>query len=167
MLHRLLLMAFFISTFIACDSSVGEKKLTEIRLSDERISNAEIVRNPISMSQPKDTMNVAKMTFDNIRHQYGEVLEGTIVTHTFRFKNTGKAPLLISNAKSTCGCTVPEWPKEPIPVGETGEIAVKFNTENKEAFQTKPIFISANTHPSQTTLYLIGKVIKKKKESSF
>jgi len=69
--------------------------------------------------------------------------------------------LIISHAKSTCGCTVPEWPKEPIPVGGAGEIFVKFDTKKKEAYQTKPIFIQANTHPSETTLYLMGKVRKK------
>ena len=105
---------------------------------------------------------MAKLTFDNVRHRYGVVEEGAIVTHTFKFKNTGKAPLIISNAKSTCGCTVPEWPKEPIPIGGEGEIFVKFDTKNKELFQNKPVFIIANTHPTETTLYLMGQVRKKK-----
>ena len=150
---------------VACQEQVTEqtdgKALKEIKIKKGSISNADIIRNPVTASKPVDTVNVAKMEFDNIRHRYGEVEEGAIVTHTFKFKNTGKAPLIISHAKSTCGCTVPEWPKEPIPVGGTGEVFVKFDTKKKEAYQTKPIFIQANTHPSETTLHLMGKVRKK------
>lgn len=157
----------FVCLFLlgACQEQVTqqthEKVLKEIKIEKGSISNADIVRNPVTASQPIDTVNVAKMEFDNIRYRYGEVEEGAIVTHTFKFKNTGKAPLIISNAKSTCGCTVPEWPKEPIPVGGEGVIFVKFDTKKKEAYQTKPIFIQANTHPTETTLYLMGKVRKK------
>jgi len=151
--------------FLACQEQVVEQKdekaLTEIKIEKGSISNADIVRNPVTAAKPVDTINVAKMEFEDIRHRYGEVEEGAIVTHTFKFTNTGKAPLIISHAKSTCGCTVPEWPKEPIPVGGAGEIFVKFDTKKKEAYQTKPIFIQANTHPSETTLYLMGKVRKK------
>jgi len=150
---------------VACQEQVSEqtdeKALKEIKIEKGSISNADIVRNPVTAAKPVDTIDVAKMEFDNIRHRYGEVEEGAIVTHAFKFKNTGKAPLIISNAKSTCGCTVPEWPKEPIPIGGEGEIFVKFDTKKKEAYQTKPIFIQANTHPSETTLYLMGKVRKK------
>ena len=157
-----LLVCLFL--LIACEPTggeEGEKALREIKIEKGSISNADIVRNPVTASQPVDTINVAKMEFDNIRYRYGEVEEGEIVAHTFKFKNVGKAPLIISNAKSTCGCTVPEWPKEPIPVGGEGEISVKFDTKKKEAYQTKPIFIQANTHPAETTLYLMGKVRKK------
>ena len=148
--------------FFSCQeqSHNQEKSLQEIKASTTSVRNSDIVRNPVTADNPVDTLNVAKMAFDNIRHRYGAVKEGAIVTHTFTFKNVGKAPLIISNAKSTCGCTVPEWPKEPIPIGGTGEIFVKFDTKNKENFQTKPIFITANTHPSETTLYLMGKVEK-------
>lgn len=151
--------------FVACQepATTDEKSMTEIKATDGNISNAAIIRNPVSADQPIDTTNVAKMEFDNIRYRYGKVEEGTIVTHTYKFKNTGKAPLVISNAKSTCGCTVPEWPKAPIPVGGEGEIFVKFDTKNKDLFQTKPIFVTANTHPSETTLYLMGEVFKKEK----
>ncbi len=153
---------------LACQDQVtestSEKTLKEIKVEKGSISNADIIRNPVTADNPIDTTNVAKLKFDNIRYRYGEVDAGEIVTHTFKFKNVGKAPLVISNAKSTCGCTVPEWPKEPIPVGASGEIHVKFDTKNKDLYQTKPIFLTANTHPSETTLYLMGKVRGKKKD---
>lgn len=162
-MYRFFLYFVLFFSFWACEETPQnqERGLTEIKSASTDISNAAIVKNPVSADRPIDTTNVAKMAFDNIRYRYGEVEEGAIVEHTFKFKNTGKAPLIISNAKSTCGCTVPEWPKEPIPVGGEGAIYVKFDTKDKELFQTKPIFLTANTHPSETTLYLMGKVRKK------
>jgi len=59
-------------------------------------------------------------------------MEGEKVVHVYKFKNSGKEPLVISNAKGSCGCTVPEWPREPIPVGGSGEIRVQFDSKVKE-----------------------------------
>lgn len=128
------------------------------------IRNSDIVRSPVSASAPADSNDVAKMSFAQTIYDYGEVLEGEIVEHTFEFTNIGTQPLLISNARSTCGCTVPEWPKTPILPGEKGEISVKFNTANKKNIQTKPINITANTYPAMNTVYLRGTV--KGKENS-
>ena len=156
-------LCLLLPLFFSCQptSATKEKSLQEIKTDSKNISNSAIIRNPVTADQPLDTINVAKMTFAEVRYNFGEVVEGDMVTHIFTFTNTGKAPLIISNAKSTCGCTVPEWPKAPIAIGEQGEINVKFNTENKKLYQTKPIFITANTHPSETTLYLIGQVKEK------
>ena len=90
---------------MACQEQVTEstsdKSLKEIKIEKGSISNADIIRNPVTADNPIDTTNVAKLEFDNIRYRYGEVDAGEIVTHTFKFKNVGKAPLVISNAKST------------------------------------------------------------------
>jgi hypothetical protein len=145
----------------ACGSSSqqpesgSEKTLQEIK-KEGPISNADIIRNPVSADTPIDTLNVAKMTFETQNYEFGEVTEGEIVEHTFKFKNTGKAPLVIQGARSTCGCTVPEWPKDPIPVGEEGEIFVRFDTKNKRARQVKPVTITANSYPATTKVYLRG-----------
>ncbi len=82
--------------------------------------------------------------------------EGEVVEHTYTFTNTGKAPLIIRGARSTCGCTVPEWPEEPIPPGQSGKIEVKFNTAGKKNQQTKPVTITANTYPTTTKVLLKG-----------
>ncbi len=123
---------------------------------------ADIIRNPVTANEPLDTINVAKMVFSETSHQFGKVKAGETVKHTFKFTNPGKIPLLITNAKSTCGCTVPEWPDEPIEPGGTGEIQVKFNTKNRKDYQSKPVTITANTYPSQTILYMKGHVISDK-----
>jgi len=69
----------------------------------------------------------AEIKFDMEVWEFGEINEGDVIDTVFTFKNIGKEPLIISNAKAGCGCTVPEWPKEPIAPGESGKIAVKFN----------------------------------------
>ena len=157
--QNLLILVLLVLFSCGEGNSEKERSLEEIKIKDP-VRKAQIIRDPSETETSKDTIHVAQMTFDTIRYRYGEVEEGTIVRHAFRFVNTGKVPLVISSAKSTCGCTVPKWPRDPVPVGGEGVIRVEFDTENKEAYQTKPIFITANTHPPQTTIYLMGKVRK-------
>jgi len=92
---------------------------------------------PISADEPLDTTLVAKMSFEETVHEFGTVLEGAQVEHVFKFKNTGKVPLLISDAKATCGCTASSYPKEPVAPGASSEIAVRFNTAGKKNEQSK------------------------------
>ena len=151
-----LFLFFTLIIFSACEpEKSSEKSIEEIRSSD-LVSNSAIIRNPVSANEVTDTVNVAKMTFEETIYEFGEVDAGAIVTHTFNFTNTGKVPLIISDARSTCGCTVPDWPEELIHPGEKGAIKVKFNTKNMLRSQKKPVTIIANTYPSETKVYLSG-----------
>jgi hypothetical protein len=105
---------------------------------------------------PLTTLTFAETTFD-----FGDVEDGEVVSHVYKFTNTGKEPLVIKDAKGSCGCTVPKWPKTPIPPGETGEIQVEFNSKGKTGKQTKRVTITANTDPAQTFLTISGNVIGK------
>ncbi len=98
------------------------------------------------------------ITFDESEYNFGTVDAGEVVEHTYTFTNTGAEPLVISNAKGSCGCTVPDWPKEPVMPGQTGEIRVKFDSKNKNNTQRKKVTITANTEPAQTFLYISGEV---------
>jgi outer membrane biosynthesis protein TonB len=98
------------------------------------------------------------ITFDESEYNFGTVDAGEVVEHTYTFTNTGSEPLVISNAKGSCGCTVPDWPKEPVMPGQTGEIRVKFDSKNKNNAQKKKVTITANTEPAQTFLYISGQV---------
>lgn len=98
------------------------------------------------------------MTFEEKEYDFGEIMQGDKVEHVFKFTNTGNAPLIISNARASCGCTVPEWPKEPIPPGDTGEIDVVFNSAGKSGRQTKSIRISTNIGDQPEVVYLKGNV---------
>lgn len=100
------------------------------------------------------TIAYAEEVFD-----FGTITEGEKVTHVFNFTNTGDADLVIVSAKGSCGCTVPEWPKEPIAPGEEGKISVVFNSEGKKGMQNKRVSIVANTEPSTTAVTLKGEVI--------
>ena len=121
--------------------------------------NASIIRNPVDQGLKNlDTTNIARMNFATETYEFGEVRQGALVKHEFTFTNSGRAPLLITNARSTCGCTVPSYPDAPIQPGDSGVIKVVFDTENKRGQQRKPITITANTYPATTTLYVAGRV---------
>jgi hypothetical protein len=85
----------------------------------------------------------AKIEFSKDTHDYGTVKYGADGTCTFEFKNTGNEPLIISTAKGSCGCTVPEWPKEPIAPGAKGTISVKYDTKRPGAIN-KSVTITSN-----------------------
>ncbi len=152
---------FFLIAFsiVACqsDNSRSEKRLEEIAATESG-KNAAIIRNPVSANGMQDTINVAKLKFEEEMYDFGEVEEGVQVEHVFAFTNTGKVPLVINDVKSTCGCTIPEWPEAPIEPGGSGKISVQFNTNGRAGEQSKPVTVFANTYPNQTQVILFGKV---------
>jgi hypothetical protein len=109
---------------------------------------------------PTTTIRYDEETFD-----FGTVMEGEVVMHTYSFTNTGSEPLIIKNAKASCGCTVPNWPKNPIAPGATGQIDVKFDTKGRGKAGGKPqnkrVTVTANTSPSKTFVTIKGLVDKK------
>jgi hypothetical protein len=99
-----------------------------------------------------------EITFDETEFNFGTVTDGEVVEHTYTFTNTGDEPLIISDARGSCGCTVPDWPKEPIAQGEEGKITVRFDSKRKVGDRRQKVTITANTEPAQTFIYLVGKV---------
>lgn len=87
---------------------------------------------------------VPVMTFEKAEHDFGTIEQGAPQETTFKFTNTGNAPLIITDAKSSCGCTVPNPPKDPIAPGESSELVVKFNGSGQNQV-TKTITVTANT----------------------
>ena len=94
---------------------------------------------------------VPVMTFEKAEHDFGTIEQGTPQETAFKFTNTGNAPLIITDAKSSCGCTVPNPPKDPIAPGETGELLVKFNGQGQNQV-TKTITVTANTEKGSELL---------------
>lgn len=149
---------------VACNSeqkTSKTKKVVEEIPAEGQIRNSDIIRNPITAGGTLDTNSIAKFSFTETTFDFGTVKEGAEVKHTFEFTNIGKAPLLISDARSTCGCTVPQWPENAIPPGGSGSIDVVFKTAGKQNKQQKPVTISANTYPPSTVIYLKGNVTPK------
>ncbi len=129
--------------------------------SQEKSGDASV--NPVNTTEPQNSANTAggttKISFAEEKFDFGNVKEGEKVTHKFKFKNVGDKPLIISDAKGSCGCTVPDYPKNPIPPGESGEIKVEFNSKDKPGKQTKYVTLNANTEPSETRLTINANVI--------
>ncbi len=108
----------------------------------------------------------AQIQFENTDYNFGSVKEGEFVDYNFKFTNTGNAPLIISRAIASCGCTVPSPPKEPIQPGQSSAIHVQFNSSNKQNQQVKTITVEANTNPSIIKLQIHGFVIPKNQASA-
>ena len=109
----------------------------------------------------QEVKNGAKLDFEKDVHDYGTVENGGNGTCTFEFTNTGNAPLIISNAKGSCGCTVPSWPKEPIAPGATSKITVKYDTKRPGAIN-KSVTITSNAVNEPTKVIRIKGNVKAK-----
>ncbi|MEQ8623911.1 MAG: DUF1573 domain-containing protein [Vicingaceae bacterium] len=96
--------------------------------------------------------------FTEMEHDFGKIEQNTRNPKTFTFTNTGENPLIISDAKGSCGCTVPQYPREPIAPGETGEIEVVYSPGSQKNKQTKTVTITANTEPATTVLRITADV---------
>jgi archaellum component FlaG (FlaF/FlaG flagellin family) len=96
-------------------------------------------------------------------YDFGKVAEGQNVEYSYRFKNTGTQPLIVTNVSASCGCTVPEKPEAPIKPGETGFIKVKFNSEGRPGATHKAVTVLSNASPAFPDLILKGEVTPKTK----
>ena len=168
-LNILVTLAVFALASTACSDKDSEKRIAELenRLKElegtgSGTSTAATPATPATASQPevKPDGPLPSFEFEKMEHDFGTIKEGDVVEHTFTFKNTGEAPLIIQSARGSCGCTVPTWSKEPIPVGGTGEITAKFDSKGKAGVQNKTVTVTANTWPKSTTLRIKTQVNK-------
>ncbi len=113
-------------------------------------------------TQPENP-NVPVIAFESETIDYGTIERGADGNREFVFKNDGKEPLIISNCKGSCGCTVPTCPKEPILPGQTGKIKVKYDTNRMGSF-TKTVTVRSNAKTPAKYLKIKGNVIAKKAE---
>ncbi|MDG1046056.1 MAG: DUF1573 domain-containing protein [Bacteroidia bacterium] len=142
---KIIYTTILLFALVSCDQKSREtKNLNTSAIETDQTSNKE----PI-------------ISFDKKTWDFGTITDGEVVEHTFRFTNTGTTDLVISSASASCGCTIPNWPKEPIAPGEKGEIKVEFNSNGKKDMVTKDITILANTNPVKTILQI--KVFVEKK----
>ncbi len=140
--------------FIAGSCNDANKK------DDKNLLESKMVSNPYT-ADGVDTavMNrLATMDFADTLHDFGRMKEGEVAEYDFTFKNNGKQPLLISKASGSCGCTVPDYPREPIVPGGTGVVKVKFNSAGKYGFQDKSVTLLTNSTHGMHTLYIKAEV---------
>ncbi len=105
-------------------------------------------------------------SFSKENHDFGVIDEGTLAEYDFVFTNSGDAPLIINDASGSCGCTVPNWPKEPIAPGAEAKIHVSFNSNGRTGNQQKTVTLKANTVPNTMTLKISAQVTPKEQPAA-
>ncbi|GAA4296939.1 DUF1573 domain-containing protein [Nibribacter koreensis] len=97
--------------------------------------------------------------FAEEKHDFGTIKQGEVVEYTFKFTNNGSKPLMISNVRTTCGCTVPTWPKAPIQPGQSADITARFNSAGKMGKQNKVITIDSNALQGTTQVIIATTIV--------
>ena len=125
-----------------------------VAVSCKESASSKVNTSNVDLAADRDAQakNLPVMSFDKNEHDFGTIEAGTPQETTFKFTNTGNAPLIITDAKSSCGCTVPQYPRNtPIAPGETGELTVKFNGSGQNLV-TKTVTVVANTQAGSEIL---------------
>lgn len=104
------------------------------------------------------------MSFEEDKHDFGDIFQGDKVEHVFEFENTGNEPLIITNVQTTCGCTAPEWPRDPVAPGQSGKIKVVFNSTGKMGRQNKVITVVSNASSPLNRVTIVTNVLPKKED---
>src|SRR6185436_14444326 len=163
---KLILLMIVATLATACKDKEAEKKIAAL---EARLSELEGKKNTPALSQtPQPSVPDVKpegplpvMQFETTDHDFGTIKEGEKVIYTYKFKNTGDAPLIVQEAKGSCGCTASDWSKAPIPVGGEGYVKAEFDSNGKPNIQNKTVTVTANTWPKQTVLKFKAIVIPK------
>ena len=148
-----IVFAFLLATtfIVSCADRNASTKVNKENLDTAKTRDAEIKK------------GVATISLDKKEYDFGTVNEGDIVETVFKVTNSGATDLVITKATCSCGCTVPVWPKAPIKPGETGDVAVKFNTSGKPNRQMKTVTLTTNTESGREVLTIRGSVTPKAK----
>jgi hypothetical protein len=168
-LRSFVFFALLIVLATACKDRDAEKKIAQL---ESRLAELEGKKTPEGVAsttptpatpapEEKPDGPLPAMEFGAVEHDFGTIDEGEVVEHTYSFKNTGAAPLIIQEAKGSCGCTVSDWTKKPVPVGGTGFVTAKFDSNGKTNAQNKTVTVTANTWPKQTVLRFKAMVLPK------
>jgi hypothetical protein len=145
-MNRLIICVCITSIFFSCDIRNTRNK------ADAMVSN--------TTAQFTDSTTVQLI---DSAYNFGNVTDGDKVEYSYRFRNTGKNPLIVSSAVASCGCTVPEKPEEPIKPGETGFLKVVFNSKGRVGEVHKTITVTSNAYPKFPELELTGHVVSAEK----
>ena len=124
--------------------------------------STKLVNNPRSLNDDTQALSqMGRLQFTDTLHDFGKISEGEVVEYDFEFRNAGKSDILISDAKASCGCTVPSFPKEPLRSGVIDKIKVTFNSQGKEGFNEKLIVVNTNGNPASYNIRIRAEVIEK------
>jgi uncharacterized protein DUF1573 len=152
----LMLVVVLSAVMTSCNDKESEKRIAELesRLADLEGAPAtkSVTKTPTSEPATKPEGPLPVIEWEGLEHDFGTIKEGDKVSYVYKFKNTGAVPLIIENVRPSCGCTAPNWSKEPIPVGGTGEVEVVFDSKGKPNAQNKTVTVTTNAWPKNTIL---------------
>ena len=152
-MKKLFLVLIAGATLISCKDSDKKTEENPVAVtSTDATPSSDVQQTSVSTQTQPVVENTTVEWLDGSEKDFGKMTEGETLDVSFRFKNTGSKPLVITNVSAACGCTVPEQPKEPIAPGATGVIKASFNSTAKVGPNTKQVYMNANTDPVMTTL---------------
>lgn len=157
----LLAIASLVMTISCKESASSKVAASNGETANVEATNAEATPANEAVNAGQATGEIPVMTFTEKEFDFGTIKEGDKVEHVFTFTNTGKADLVIVDAKGSCGCTVPVFKKEPIKPGETSEMKVTFDSNGKPGAQQKSVNITANTASGNELLTIRAQVTPK------
>jgi hypothetical protein len=145
---------FLLIFAFSCNNESNKDKVT-----------SDLVKNPISANGNDNSIKMPEITFidrnsDNPQYfDFGVIIQGEVVVHTFNFKNTGNADLVIRSTSSTCGCTVSSYTEKPVAPGETGKVDVTFSSSGRSGRQHKAVTVLTNAQPASKQLVIEANVV--------
>ncbi len=116
----------------------------------------------MTQSQTETSTQGAEITFVEDTKNFGDIIQGDVVEHTFKYQNTGNQPLILSNVLVTCGCTATNWPRDPLAPGKSAEITVRFDSKGKNGAQNKIITVVSNAVNPREKVSIKSNVLPKK-----
>ncbi|MFU8843149.1 MAG: DUF1573 domain-containing protein [Bacteroidales bacterium] len=150
------LMVFSLSAQVSVSTTESNQRPTpeeKVRMEKERERQQQQAQQTVAANP-----NAPDIVFDKLVHNYGDIIQNDDGRCEFTFKNDGKEPLILSNVRSSCGCTVPEWPRQPILPGESEVIKVKYDTKRIGPIN-KNVQVYSNAKTSPVILKIEGRVL--------
>jgi Protein of unknown function (DUF1573). len=157
---RIVMVVLMAGLLMNCRDRAAEKKIAELesrlaQIEGNKGTTVTPATTPAATAAPteeKPEGPLPTLQYETMDHDFGTINEGQKVSYTYKIKNTGQAPLIIQSAQPSCGCTVPDWSREPIPVGGTGFVKAEFDSNGKPGVNNKTITVTANTWPKVSTI---------------
>jgi hypothetical protein len=149
-MKKVILAVFAVLSLYACNNNNASSKINESNLESAKERDAKL------------SLGLPIIEFDQMEYDFGTIEEGENVSGVFKVTNSGKVDLIILDVKPSCGCTTPEWTKEAIAPGETGEIKFEFNSSGRVGAQHKSITVKSNAEKNTQVVRLKGNVTAKK-----
>lgn len=150
-IKKLLMLSGLVFALVACNNEANPNAEDEV--------STDMINDPATASDDAAVGDLPVIEFEEEVIDFGEISQGEKVKRMYRFTNVGESDLIISDAKGSCGCTVPRWPKQPIKPGQQGDIEVVFDSNGKMGRQHKTVTLIANTKPNTTVIALKGDVL--------